>query len=404
MTKKLLDGLKVADFTLYVAGPQITKVLAAYGAEVIRIEGKSKIDFQRVSPPFKDMEPGFNRGGDFNQYNTSKLSMAVNLTKPKGVELAKRLVAWADLVVENFSGGAMTRMGLGYEELERIKPDIIMLSTCMQGQTGPYATSPGTGYHLTALSGFYHITGWPDREPVGPDGPYPDYIAPRLSLLALLAALDYRRRTGKGQYIDISQYETAVHFMTPLVLDDAVNQRVAGCRGNRSDYAAPHGVYRCRGDDKWCAIAVFTDEEWESFGKVTGNQSWAKETRFATLPARKRNEDELECLVEEWTVNLSPLEVMNMMQAAGVGAGMVQTAEDLLEYDPQLKHNHLFWELDHPEVGKYRAPGSSFVLSKSPYALQRAPLLGEHNEYVLKQVLGLPDEEIAELVVEGVIE
>jgi len=174
--------------------------------------------------------------------------------------------------------------------------------------------------------------------------------------------------------------------------------------GNRLTYAAPHGAYRCRGEDRWCVIAVFTDEEWESFCRVIGNPAWSNDSKFTTLLARKKNEEELDRLVEEWTINYSPEEVMSMMQAAGVPAGVLETAEDMLEHDPQLKHRHYFWELDHPEVGKYRTARPSFVLSKTPYEMRRAPLLGEHNEYALKKVLGMSDEEIAELVIEGVTE
>ena len=403
LEKKPLEGVKVADFTWYAAAPIATKTLADYGAEVIRIEGSSRPDGHRLLPPFKDGIPGWNRGGGFNQCNSGKLSVTLNLAHPKGVEVAKRFVAWADIVVESFAGGVMERMGLGYEELKKVKPDIIMLSSCMQGHTGPHATHPGFGPHLTALSGFNHIAGWPDREPAEL-GNHTDFIAPLFNALAPLAALDYRRRTGKGQYLDLSQYENAIHFLAPLILDYTVNQRVADRVGNRSPDAAPHGAYRCRGEDRWCAIAVFTDEEWQSFGKVIGNPAWTKEPKFATLLGRKENEEELDRLVEEWTINYSPEEVMTMMQAAGVAAGVLETGEDLLQHDPQLRQRCTFWELDHPEVGKYYAMGPSFVLSKSSCEVRRAPLLGEHNEYALKEVLAMSDEEIAELVTEGVIE
>jgi len=287
--------------------------------------------------------------------------------------------------------------------LKKVKPDIIMLSSCMQGQTGPHATHPGFGPHLTALTGLVHIAGWPDRKPAEL-GVYTDLIAPYFNALAILAALDYRRRTGKGQYFDASQYENVIHFMAPLILDYTVNRRVANRTGNQSPYAAPHGAYRCRGQDRWCTIAVFTDEEWQSFGKIIGNPAWVNSPEFATLQARKENEDELDGLVEDWTVNHSAQEVMTMMQAGGVAAGVVETGEDQLEHDAQLKHRHSFWEVEHPEVGKYHVPTPSFVLSKSLYELCRAPLVGEHNEYVLKEILGMSDEELAELVIEGVVE
>ncbi|MFC1966673.1 CaiB/BaiF CoA transferase family protein [Chloroflexota bacterium] len=403
MPGKLLEGIKVVDFTHFITGPLATKYLSDYGARVIKVEGRVKHDEERTMAPFKDGISGLNRGGSFNEYNTGKLGVTANLANPKGVEIAKKFIAWADIVVENFAGGTMARMGLSYEELKKVKPDIIMVSSCMMGQTGPYANHPGLGPHLTALSGFSHISGWPDKEPPFISA-YTDYVAPRFLALAILAALDYRRRTGKGQHLDLSQYENGVHFLAPLILDYAVNQRVADRMGNLYPYAAPHNAYRCRGEDQWCAIATFSDEEWQSFCKVIGNPAWTREPRFSTLQSRKESEDELDKLVEEWTINHQTGDVMSTMQVEGVPAGVLQTGEDLLEYDPQLKHRHFFCELEHPEIGKYRAYRPSFMLSKCPYELRRAPLLGEHNEYVLKEVIGMSDEEIAELVMEGIVE
>ena len=403
MAKKLLEGIKVADFSWSFAGPRTTKMLSDYGAEVIKIEGRSRPDNRRVAGPFRDDIRDLDRSGLFNQQNTGKLSIGLNIARPKGVEIAKKIIAWADIVVDNFAGGAMKRRGLGYEDLKKIKPDIIMLSSSMLGQTGPHANQPGFGTLSTVLSGLSEISGWPDREAAGFDI-YTDYIAPYFNAVAILAALDYRRRTGKGQYLDLAQYENGVLFMAPLILDCAVNQRVADRVGNRSDYAAPHQAYRCRGEDRWCAIAVFTDEEWESFCKVVGDPAWTKDHRFTTLLARKENEEELDRLVQEWTINHSAEEIMTMMQAGGVAAGVLETTEDLLEHDPQLKHRQFHWELEHPLVGMYRSPAHAFVLSKSPCELRCAPLLGEHNDYVCKEILGMSDEEVAELAAEGVLE
>jgi crotonobetainyl-CoA:carnitine CoA-transferase CaiB-like acyl-CoA transferase len=399
----LLEGIKVVDFTWNIVGPLTTRALADYGAEVIKVESNNRPDPHRMASPHKDDVSGLNRSGNFAQDNNGKLSIALNLGHPDGVKMAKRLVARADVVVQSFTHGVMERLGLGYEELKQVKPDVIMLSTCMQGHTGPYASHPGLGYHLVALCGTSHITGWPDRQPPFL-GPYTDYVAPHFNVLAILAALDYRSRTGRGQHIEVSQYENCVHFMAPIILDYVVNGRIAGREGNRYAYAAPHNAYRCRGEDRWCTIAVLDDEEWESFCKVVGSPSWSKDPKFSRLSVRKQNEDELDRLVEKWTTSHSAEEVMNMMQAAGVPAGLVQTGEDLLEKDPQLKHRHFFRELDHPEIGKHYARGPSFVLSKSPWLPQRCPLLGEHNEYILKELLGMSDEEIAELTIEGVLD
>jgi benzylsuccinate CoA-transferase BbsF subunit len=284
-----------------------------------------------------------------------------------------------------------------------VKPDIIMLSTSMQGRTGPYASHPGLGYHLVALSGISHITGWPDRQPPFL-GPYTDFIGPHFSVLVALAALDYRLRTGRGQHIELSQYENSVHFMAPILLDYMLNGRLAGREGNRCACAAPHSAYRCKGEDRWCTIAVFSDGEWESFCRVLGSPSWSRDPKFTRLSGRKQNEDELDRLVEEWTASHSDEEVMDLMQAGGVPAGLVQTGEDLLERDPQLKHRRFFRELDHPEIGRHYARGPSFILSRSPWLPQRSPLLGEHNEHVLKGILGRSDEEIARLTIEGILD
>ncbi len=402
MEKKLLEGVKVIDFSWALVGPRTAKMLGAYGAEVLRLESSVRPEQQRMMGPFKDGIRGFDRSGSFCDWNTSKRSASLNLATPKGVELAKRFVAWADIVIETYAGGSIKRMGLGYEVLKKVKPDIIMLSSCAMGQTGPHSTQLGYGDPLSGLAGFNYIAGWPDREPASV-GTYTDDIAPHFNLLTILAALDYRRRTGKGQYLDMSQFENGVYFMAPLILDHVVNKRVASRMGNRLPYAAPHNAYRCRGEDRWCAIAIFTDGEWESFGKVIGNPAWTDSPKFNTLLARKENEEELDRLVEEWTINHSPEEVMSMMQAAGVAAGVVQTNVDLVEHDPQLKHLHFYWELDHPEVGKHHVAAPAFVLSKSPCEVRRAPLLGEDNEYALKDILGLSDDEIAQLVIEEVI-
>jgi benzylsuccinate CoA-transferase BbsF subunit len=393
MPNKLLEGVRVIDFTWHLAGPLTTKVLADYGAEVIRVETRVRPDVQRLGAKY----------GSFNQYNTSKLGVTLNLATPKGLELIKRLISRADIVVENFAGGAMERMDLGYEKLRIFKPDIIFLSSCTQGQTGPFAHLPGSGHKLTPLSGINQITGWPDRPP-GWIGAYTDFIAPRFNVIAILAALQYRKRTGRGQYLDMSQYENAVHFVAPLVLDYAVNGRVAGRTGNQCPYAAPHNAYRCLGEDRWCVIAVFTDQEWQSFCQVIGNPLWTNYPKFANLITRKEHEAELDKWIEEWTVERKAEEVMVLMQDAGVPAGVVETGEDLLEHDIQLKHRHTFVELEHPEVGHYRSQaGAFFKLSKAPLDIDRAPLLGEHNEEVFKGILGLSNEEFDHLVDEGTI-
>lgn len=400
---KPLEGVKVADFTWALVGPITTKMLADWGAEVVKIEGRSRPDSRRTVPPFSDNVPGLDRSGTFSPYNTNKLSLALNLTQARGIEVAKRVVAWADIVVDNFAGGAMKRMGLDYEVLSRVKPDIIMLSSCPMGQTGPYPTAPAIGAGLTALAGIMDLAGWPDRDPVALDS-YTDFISPHFNATIILAALDYRDRTGQGQFLDLSQYEDCVHFMAPLVLDYTVNGRLNTRMGNRLDRAAPHNAYRCRGDDRWCAVGVFTEEEWCGLCGVIGRPDLAGNRRFATPTARKENEAELDRIVEAWTMARSAEEVMGLMQAAGVPAGVVRNSEELLEHDPQLAHRRFFRTVDHAEVGAYRAPRSSFTLSRYDPELRAAPLLGEHNEYVLREIAGFSDDEIAELIADEIVE
>jgi benzylsuccinate CoA-transferase BbsF subunit len=404
MESRPFEGVKVLDFTWTATGPATVNQLAFYGATIIKVESRARFDALRSLGPFKDgiAEPEHAYAFAYCQAG-KRYNITLNLTHPKGMELVKRLVAWADIVADSYATGTMERWGLDYDSLREIKPDIIMLRTCMHGHTGPLAKQHGQGFILTALSGVDSLISWPDRAPSGAYGPFTDYIVPQLNTICLISALDYRRRTGKGQYIDQSQHEAAIQIITPLILDYTVNQRDIVGEGNRLSYAAPHGIYRCRGDDRWCAIAVFTDDDWASFCEVIGQPSLAKDPKFATLLKRKQNEDELDKVVERWTSQRSPEEVMSLMQASGVAAGLVANAKDQAE-NPQMEHYHFFEEREHPVMGKipfYHGPG--FRLSETPHEVGRANLLGEHNDYVYTALLGLSDEEWAELVAEGVI-
>ena len=402
--KQVFEGTKIADFSWIGAGPWTIRYLAEHGAEVIHIESSTRPDLLRTTPPYKDNIPGINRSAYFAIYNDNKYGMTLNLNHPRGSEIARRIVIWADIVAESFGPGRMEEWGLGYEDLRKIKPDIIMYSTTQQGQTGPHAGHPGFGTQLVSLSGFTHLAGWPDREPVVTYGAYTDSIAPRFGAVALIAALDYRRRTGKGQHIDLSQYEAGIHFLAPLFLDYAAKGRIAQRSGNRSACAAPHGAYRCCGEDRWCAIAVSTDEEWRSFCQAIGDLPWSLDSKFTTLTGRKKNEEELDKLVEDWTINLTAEEVMEKLQRAGVPAGVVKNCQDI-HLDPQLLHRHHFWELDHPEIGKHNYEAPAFRLSKAPCQLKMpAPCLGQHTEWVCTKILGMSDEEFVELLQEGVFE
>lgn len=401
---KALEGIKVLDFSWVITGPLATKYMGDHGATVIRIESMQRLDIIRAYPPYAGGKPGINRGGGFTPLNSNKYGMTLNLNKPKGRELARKLVAWADVVVENFMAGQMERWELGYDEMAKINPKIIMIRASLQGQTGPFAIQAGYGTMLQGSAGFTNYVAWPDRAPTGSTVPYTDFPSAWTVAIAIMAALEYRRRTGKGQCIDLSQLEASVPFFAPAVLDYTVNKHIPPAMGNRYPYVAPHGAYRCQGDDRWCAIAVFTDKEWQSFCEATGKPELAHDPRFATVLARKKNEDELDRMVEEWTANYPPEEVMAKMQAAGVPAGLVENGQDL-HLDPQLQHRHHFWMLSHTEMGVTAYDGPSFRLSKTPAELNMpAPCLGQHNDYVCREILKMSDAEFVALLGEGVFE
>ena len=410
------EGIKVLDFSWFGVGPITAKYLGDHGATVVRIESVSRPDGLRAGMPFKDAQPGINRSGFAANYNTNKYGLGLNLSKPEGRELVKRLIAkWQpDVLVESFTPKAMPNWGLDYPNVKEIKPDIIYLSTCQQGQTGPNAMYAGFGNLAASVAGFYHITGWPDREPVGPYGAYADFINPQNALAAVVAALEYRRRTGKGQYLDQSQAECASHFFAPAVMDYVVNGRVMGRRGNRDDVYVPHGVYPCaepaetpaigRKGGYWCAIAVTSDREWDALCMAMGEPPWCREDRFATFLRRKDNEDELDRLIGEWTPGYEPHDLMRRLQETGVPAGAVQSQSDLWE-DPQLKHRDFFQWLEHSECGPMPYDGLQFILSKTPGKMRTGhAMIGEHNEMILKDFVGLTDEEMVELLLAEVLE
>ena len=399
-----LGGLKVADFSWFISGPLTAKFLGDCGAEVVHIESGTSPDNMRSTIPMRDNVPGINRSAAFARYNSSKYGLSLNLKQPNGVDMAKKIVAWADVVVENFSSGTMERLGLGYEELKKARADIIMVSLPMFGHTGPWARHPGLGSQLTDLIGFGNVTGWPDREPISPPGAYTDFITPYFAVCAIMAALDYRRRTGRGQYIEISQYEAGIHFLTPVIMEWFVHGRQPNRVGNRCRGVAPYGVYRCRGRERWCAIAVFTEGEWRSLCGVIEKPSLAEDPRFATGLARVENCEQLDELIEEWTSNRSAEEVMSLMQEAGVAAGAVLNGRDLGE-DAHLNARGFYKELVHPEIGHHRYLLPPFRLSKTPgEPRMAAPCLGQHNEYVCKRILGMSDEEFVQLLNEGVFD
>jgi crotonobetainyl-CoA:carnitine CoA-transferase CaiB-like acyl-CoA transferase len=405
MEKKVFEDLKIVAFSWAMVGPLTLKFFADYGATVIRIETATRPCVTRTSAPFKDNVAGINRSGYFNHFSANMMSISLNMRNPLGMNVAKELIGWADVVMENFTPGVMDKWELGYEELKKIKPDIIMVRQNGFGLEGPYKNLAAFGMILAAIAGIPNFIGWPDRGPLPVGvGAYTDCISPRFASAALIAALDYRERTGKGQLIDLAQFETALYFLLPGLLDAAVNRREPERNGNAVSYAAPHNTYACKGEERWCAIAAVSDAQWASLCQAMGKPELSRDSRFDTLPHRKENEAELDALVEAWTRNHSPEEVMARLQAAGVPAGVVENAADIFA-DPQLRARGLFWPLEHSEIGRFHHLGASMVLSETPaQAVSPSPCIGEHNEYVLTKILGKTDEEFVELLAAGVLE
>ena len=401
----VFSGLKILAFCWAVVGPLTMKFFADHGATVIRVETSKRPCTMRTSAPYRDNKPGLNRGGYFNYFNSNILSLSLNMQTPEAREIAKKLVAECDVFMENYTPGNMEKWGLDYEELKKIKPDVIMLRQSGYGSWGPYSKLPAFGMVLTPIAGLPNYIGFPGKEPL-PVGvsAYTDCISPRFATAALIAALDYRKKTGKGQMLDLSQFEDAIYFLAPGILEYISSGREPARIGNSSPSAAPHGVYPCRGDDRWCTIAVHNDVEWQGMCREIGHPEYIEDPRFNTLANRKKNEGELNNIVESWTINFSAEDIMARLQEAGVPAGVVENSSDTYK-DPQLKRRNIYWRMQHSEVGEFTHLGQSFQLSKTPSkAYSPSPLLGEHTEYVCSEILGMSDEEFVELMQKGVFE
>lgn len=397
-----LEGIKVLDFCWVAIGPMTTRYLSDFGATVIRVESIHRVDTLRTATPHKDGIPGINRSGYFANYNGGKRSLALNMSQPRARELAKELAKWADVVTENFTPGIMERWGLAYDDIRKTNPGVVMFSASMQGRGGPYSNHPGFGPVLTALSSHTHLTGWPDRTPTSPYGAYTDFLLPHLTVAAITAALDNRQRTGEGCHIDFSQLEGSLYFVASPLIDYAANDRVQTRQGNKHPVYAPHNAYPCEGDDRWCAIACTTDDEWQALCRLMGQPSLSTDPRFATAEARRQNEDALDEIIGRWTVPQNAFDLMNRCQKAGVPAGVVETCEDLFN-DAQLSHRNHYVFLDHKEIGRHAYDANCFTLSESPPTYQPAPLLGEHTDWVLSEILNLPEDEIENLHASGVL-
>lgn len=399
-TGRPLEGLKVLDFMWVMAGPAASRVLADYGATVVRVESARRIDTARTLQPFRDDGNDPEGSGLFQNMNAGKLGLALDLSMPESREIVHDLVRWADVVLESFSPKAMRNFGLTYDELRKVKPDLVMASTCLMGQSGPHAELAGYGTMGSAMSGFFGITGWPDRAPSGPFGAYTDYVAPKIMLPALLAAIEHHRRTGEGQYVDLAQTEASMQLLAPALLDYSVNGRVMERRGNDDEGFAPHGVYPAAGDDRWLAVACETDQQWRALAATLGREDLAS-LDGASRRARRRELDEL---VSAWTAERPPVEAMVELQEVGVPAYQVQNTTEMVE-DPQLGHRQHFVEVPHATQGTTWVEGTRFRLSRTPgQATAGAPTFGEHLFEILNGILGYDPDRIADLAAAELLE
>ena len=398
-----LDGIRIVDFTWAWAGPYATLLMALLGAEVIKVESQKRLDHTRL----RSLMTGPTMGNPdqstvFNDVNLNKLSLTLDLTKPKAIEIIKELVKKADVVIQNMRPGVMDRFGLGYEALKEIKPDIIMLSSSALGSTGPEGNYSGYAPTFAAMSGMAYISGYPDKQPSTLSGAIDTRVG-TTSAFAILAALIYRQRTGKGQNIDLSSSEAISCLMGEAFLDYSMNRRVKERDGNDDDVMAPHGCYPCQGENRWVTIAVSTEDEWQALCKALGSPKWRGDGRFADAPGRRQNRDELDRLISEWTSQHTDYEVTEILQGAGVAA-IPTLRGDMVSKDPHIIERNLFGEIEHPELGKRLVVGPPWRLSATPAKVRRsAPLLGEHNQYVLSGLLGMEQSEIDRLVEEQVV-
>ena len=403
-----LDGLKVLDLTWVVAGPVIGRALADFGATVVRVESSTRVETARHMQPFYGGVPGSENSALYITWNAGKLGVTADLSTERGREVARRLAGWSDVVLESFSPGQMQRWGLDYATLSAHRPELIMLSTAIMGQTGPYARLAGYGNVGAALSGFQDIVGWPDRPALGPFGPYTDYVGPRFALTTLLAAVDHRQRTGEGCYIDVSQVEAGVYLQAPEMADYARNGTVVHRVGNADRVFAPHGVYRCQpedgGTERFVAIAVRTDEQWRKLATLMGRAGLAADPGFGTAAGRRARAADLDPLVAAWTAGQMAEDVERRLQDGGIPAHVSASSRDFCT-DPQLAHRGHLVQVSHPLHGTATVEGPRYLLSATPGRISRAaPVFGQDNEYVLTELLRYSKDEYRALADEGVLQ
>lgn len=397
-TRLPLEGVRVTDFTWVWAGPFGTMHLAYLGAEVIKVESHARVDITRRLPIYPDdMEGGVNRSGIFNEWSMGKKSLLLNVAKPEGMEIVKELIKNSDVVVDNFATGVMNNLGLNYDELKKIKPDIIVASISGYGHTGPMQKYMGYGPAMAPISGLSSLTGYKDGRPQEVGISYGDPNSGIHTAAAICAALAARRRTGKGQYIDVSLFEAMSVLVSEGWMDHVMNGTQPQRDGNHDQFMAPHNCFRCAGEDAWVSIACSTDEEWQALCQAVGWSQLVLDARFSTAQERKANEDDLEKVLTEWTSQRDKWEVTKILQEAGVAVFPAMSAGDLAQ-DKNLEARGAFSRLPHPEVGPRLHMGIPWLLTESPNGARApAPLLGQHTDEVMREVLGYSDETIAQL-------
>ena len=402
-----LGDLRVIEFTAAMAGPWIGRFLSYCGADTIRVESHKRPDVVRLYIPPWDRDLGIQPQLSpwFTDWNAGKRFVALDLTRPDAVEIAKKLVAKADVVVENYSTGVMKKLGLDYSELVKVNPSIVMISTNGYGDEGPCSHYVTWGSNVEAISGLSHLSGPADRPCTTTQYAYPDAMSALHGLGAVMAALRQREQTGRGQYISLSQFEATAATLGPLLMEYFDTGTEPEKRGNRSQAHAPHGCYRCRGDDRWCAIAISSDPEWKAFCEACGHPEWLEDSRFSTVEARLAHTPELDHAIEQWTGARDATEVMNTLQRAGIAAGVVQTVEDQYRHDPHLQSRGFFEQIPHDVKGTVIAAGIPLGLTGTPGSSRKAgAAVGQDNDAVFRELLKMSDTELNAAKASGAIE
>ena len=410
MLPQILKGIKVFDFGWAMMGGQATKLLADYGAEVVKLESIGHVDFMRTNGFLTSCTSRTNPNDKpySSWLNTSKLGLSMNTKHPHAKEVIAEYYKWADVVFENFSPGKIDKMGLGYEFAKSVNPNIIFCHASIYGQTGPLSRQAGTDGMGSSVGCHRGLTGWPDRVPV-PNSPMVlgDMMTPLIIAAGIISALDYKRRTGKGQEMDFAMLDLITMKATPLVIDYAANGHDSFRDGNHVPYAAPHAVFPCKGDDRWCAIAAYNDEEWSNLCEAMGNPDWCKKEEYKNFEGRKANQDFIEEQIGKLTIDWDPQELMKYLQEKGVAAGAVQTLAELIDVDPLLKEREYFVPVYHPEQGVIPHPRAPYILSKTPSngeTMTAGPWIGQHTFKTATEFAGLSDERFVELDKDGLFE